>query len=45
MLIVLEENIKLLDCSCGIGTQAIGLALVVYNVTATDLSEKAIKRC
>ncbi|HQK54698.1 MAG TPA: class I SAM-dependent methyltransferase, partial [Sedimentibacter sp.] len=21
------ENIKLLDCSCGIGTQAIGLAL------------------
>lgn len=39
------ENIKLLDCSCGIGTQAIGLALKGYNVSATDLSEKAVKRC
>ncbi len=28
----------LLDCSCGIGTQAIGLALQGHQVHATDLS-------
>ena len=39
------QDIKLLDCSCGIGTQAIGLALKGYKVCATDLSEKAIERC
>jgi len=30
---------KLLDCACGIGTQAIGLALLGYDVTASDLSD------
>ncbi|WP_426671548.1 class I SAM-dependent DNA methyltransferase [Mucilaginibacter sp. McL0603] len=34
----------LLDCSCGIGTQAIGLAQMGYTVTASDLSPLAIKR-
>lgn len=34
----------LLDCSCGIGTQAIGLAQTGYTVTASDLSPLAIKR-
>lgn len=34
----------LLDCACGIGTQAIGLAQLGYNTTATDLSPKAIER-
>jgi SAM-dependent methyltransferase len=34
----------LLDCSCGIGTQAIGLAQLGYEVHATDLSSKAIDR-
>lgn len=34
----------LLDCACGIGTQAIGLAQLGYNTTATDLSPKAIAR-
>jgi len=34
----------LLDCSCGIGTQAIGLAELGYKVHATDLSPKAIER-
>ena len=34
----------LLDCSCGIGTQAIGLAQIGYTVTASDLSPLAIKR-
>lgn len=35
---------KLCDCSCGIGTQAIGLALQGYKVQGTDLSPKAIAR-
>jgi len=33
-----------LDCSCGIGTQAIGLALYGYQVYATDASPGAIAR-
>lgn len=33
-----------LDCSCGIGTQAIGLSLEGFDVTGTDLSRKSIDR-
>ena len=33
-----------LDCSCGIGTQAIGLSLRGYRVHGTDISERSIKR-
>ena len=33
---------SLLDCSCGIGTQAIGLALQGHQVHATDLSEVSV---
>lgn len=33
-----------LDCACGIGTQAIGLALHGYNVRATDISPAAVRR-
>ncbi|MFC2042124.1 class I SAM-dependent methyltransferase, partial [Chloroflexota bacterium] len=33
-----------LDCSCGIGTQAIGLALRGYKVHGTDNSPEAIER-
>ncbi len=33
-----------LDCSCGIGTQAIGLALQGFDVTGTDISPKSIDR-
>ena len=33
-----------LDCACGIGTQAIGLALQGYNVRATDISSTAVRR-
>ncbi len=33
-----------LDCSCGIGTQAIGLALQGYRVTGTDVSEASLRR-
>lgn len=35
---------KILDISCGIGTQAIGLAMRGYSVVASDLSEKEIDR-
>ena len=33
-----------LDCSCGIGTQAIGLARRGYRVHGTDVSERSIAR-
>lgn len=33
---------KLLDCACGIGTQAIGLALQGHHVHATDLSAVSV---
>lgn len=33
-----------LDCSCGIGTQAIGLALEGFTVTGTDISPHSIDR-
>jgi SAM-dependent methyltransferase len=33
-----------LDVSCGIGTQALGLAQLGYNVTASDLSSSEIER-
>src|SRR5215475_12605393 len=36
--------LTLLDCACGIGTQAIGLALRGYRVHATDLSGPALQR-
>ncbi|UUN27044.1 class I SAM-dependent methyltransferase [Streptomyces sp. FIT100] len=35
---------RILDCSCGIGTQAIGLALTGHRVTGTDLSPRAAAR-
>ena len=34
-----------LDASCGIGTQSIGLARAGFAVTATDISPAAVKRC
>ena len=33
-----------LDCSCGIGTQAIGLAVKGYQVHGTDISSNAVER-
>jgi glycine/sarcosine N-methyltransferase len=35
---------RVLDCSCGIGTQAIGLARLGYRVWGTDISSAAIER-
>lgn len=39
-----RERAEVLDCSCGIGTQAIGLALRGHDVTGTDLSPRAAAR-
>jgi glycine/sarcosine N-methyltransferase len=39
-----QESIRLHDCACGIGTQAIGLATLGYEVSGSDLSRTAIKR-
>lgn len=35
---------QVLDCSCGIGTQAIGLALAGHHVVGSDLSPVAVAR-
>ncbi|MFE7614115.1 class I SAM-dependent methyltransferase [Streptomyces sp. NPDC057496] len=39
-----QDRVTILDCSCGIGTQAIGLALRGHRVTGTDLSPRAAAR-
>jgi len=36
--------VSVLDCSCGIGTQAIALGLCGYQVTGTDISRSAVDR-
>ena len=38
------EPHTILDCSCGIGTQSLGLAVLDYEVTASDLSPGAVQR-
>lgn len=38
------NEISILDCSCGIGTQAIGLSKLGYEVVGTDISENEIIR-
>jgi glycine/sarcosine N-methyltransferase len=40
----LPDAQSVLDCSCGIGTQALGLAGRGYNVHGTDVSERALDR-
>ena len=39
-----DERVSILDCACGIGTQAIGLALRGHRLHATDLSPRSIER-
>ena len=34
-----DKTARILDCACGIGTQAIGLASLGYLVTASDISD------
>lgn len=36
---------EVLDASCGIGTQALGLARAGFSVTATDISPESVSRC
>ena len=36
--------LKILDCACGIGTQALGFAAMGHRVVASDLSGAAVKR-
>ena len=41
--VIFQENgfdlqARILDCACGIGTQAIGLARLGYHVTGSDIS-------
>lgn len=38
------NDVSVLDSSCGIGTQAIGLAKKGYTVTATDISPASVER-
>ena len=33
-----DRSARILDCACGIGTQAIGLARLGYGITASDIS-------
>jgi len=37
-----DKSANILDCACGIGTQAIGLASIGYSVTASDISDREI---
>ena len=37
-----DQTANILDCACGIGTQAIGLAGMGYSLTASDISGKAL---
>src|SRR5579864_1358312 len=37
-------TIRILDCACGIGTQALGLAKLGFAVTASDLSPASVAR-
>ncbi|MFJ7213645.1 class I SAM-dependent DNA methyltransferase [Amycolatopsis sp. NPDC098790] len=39
-----EPPAEVLDCTCGIGTQALPLATTGYRVTGSDLSGRAIER-
>ncbi len=38
-----DKSARILDCACGIGTQAIGLCALGYHVTASDISEGELR--
>ena len=37
-----DRSAHILDCACGIGTQAIGLAVLGYDVTGSDISGREL---
>jgi glycine/sarcosine N-methyltransferase len=39
-----NHPLKILDCACGIGTQAIGFAAMGHQIVASDLSQSQINR-
>jgi glycine/sarcosine N-methyltransferase len=39
-----EGTFRILDCACGVGTQALGLAQCGHHVTGSDLSAGAVER-
>jgi SAM-dependent methyltransferase len=39
-----ESTLRILDCACGIGTQAIGLARLGHLITASDVCGRAVER-
>ena len=39
-----ETRLKILDCACGIGTQALGFAALGHQVVASDISPGAVDR-
>jgi glycine/sarcosine N-methyltransferase len=39
-----KRPLDILDCACGIGTQALGFALLGHHVVASDLSAMAVQR-
>ena len=38
-----DSSARILDCACGIGTQAVGLAALGYDVTGSDFSAGALE--
>ena len=38
-----DSSARILDCACGIGTQAVGLAALGYDVTGSDFSHGALE--
>jgi glycine/sarcosine N-methyltransferase len=38
------NSVRILDCACGIGTQALGLSRLGFRVTASDISPRAVQR-
>ncbi len=39
-----DRSVSVLDCTCGIGTQVLGLAASGYSVTGTDISSGSLHR-
>jgi len=39
-----QSSLRILDCACGVGTQAIGFAKAGHQVVASDLSRSAVTR-